>query len=84
MSMNTSSRVGQCVTVFSILTLFNYALNEGACLPVSSAYSPIMLSEAIYTLMRLHSLNENKINAVRGVDTVSRIEKLPAEHGLSC
>ena len=39
MSMNTSSRVGQCATAFSILSLFNYPLNETAHPPVSTAYS---------------------------------------------
>ena len=28
-------------------------------------------------------LNKNKINSIRGVDTVSRVEKLLAKHGLS-
>ena len=53
-SMNTSTRVGQCATVFSILSLFNYPLNEAACPPVSTVYSPIMPSKDIYTLMRIH------------------------------
>ena len=53
-SMNTSSRAGQCATVFSILNLFNYPLNKAACAPVSKVYSAIMPSEGIYTLMRVH------------------------------
>ena len=52
--MNTRSRVRQCATVFSILNLFNYPLNEPACPPVSTVYSPIMPSKGIYTLMRVH------------------------------
>ena len=28
-------------------------------------------------------LNKNKINTIRGIDTVSRVEKFLAEHGLS-
>ena len=54
MCMNTSSRVEQCATVFSILNLFNYPLNEAACPPVSTVYSPIMPSEGIYILMSVH------------------------------
>ena len=53
-SMNTSSRVGQCATVFSILSLFNYPLNEAAYPPFSTVYSPIIPSEGIYRLMRVH------------------------------
>ena len=53
-SMNTNSRIGQCATVVSILSLFNSPLNEAACPPVSTVYSPIMPSEGIYTLIRLH------------------------------
>ena len=53
-SMNTSSRVGQCATVFSILSQFNYPLNEAACSPASTVHSPIMSSEGIYTLIRVH------------------------------
>ena len=53
-SMKTSSRVGQRATVFSILSLFNYPVNEAACPPVNTVYSPIMPSEGIYTLMRVH------------------------------
>ena len=53
-TMNTSSRVLQCVTVFSILNLLNYPLNEAACRPVSTAYSMITSSEGIYTPMRAH------------------------------
>ena len=87
-STNTSSRVGQCATVFSIQSLFNYPLNEAACSPDSTVYSPIMPYEGIYTLTsvqkRLSVLNENKINTIRGIDTGIRVEKLPAEHGLSC
>ena len=48
------SRIGQCATVFSILSLFKYPLNEAACPPVSTVYSPFMPSEDIYTLMRVH------------------------------
>ena len=33
---------------------------------------------------RLSVLNKNKINTIKGIDTVSRFEKLPAEHGLTC
>ena len=47
-------RVGQCTTVFSILRLFIYLLNEAACPPFSTVYSPVMPSEGIYTLMRVH------------------------------
>ena len=75
---------GKCATVFSILSLFNYPLNEVACPPVSTVYSPTMPSEASYTLMRavtrLSALIENKINTIRGIDRVSRVKKLPAEH----
>ena len=53
-SMNTSSRVGQCATVFSISNQFNYPLNEVACLPVSTAYSQIIVYEGIYTLMGIY------------------------------
>ena len=34
--MNTSSRARQCETVFSILSICNYLLNEAACPPVST------------------------------------------------
>ena len=84
-SMNPSSHVGQCAIMFSILSLFNYPLNEASCSPVNTFYSLIMPSEGIYTpLTRLSVLNENKINTIRGIDTISRNEKLPAEHGLCC
>ena len=55
-SMKTSSSVGQCAPVFSILILFNYPLNKAACPPgpVNTVYSPIMPSEVIYTLMRIY------------------------------
>ena len=33
-SMNASSGVGHCATVFSILSPFDYPLNEAACPPV--------------------------------------------------
>ena len=79
--MNTSSRVRQCATVFSILSLFNYPLNKVVFPAVSTVYSPIMLSKGIYTIIRVH---ETKINTIREIDTVTRAEKLPAEHGLSC
>ena len=85
--MITSSRVGQCATKFRILTLFISQVNEAACPPVSTVYSPIMPSEGIYnacSLTRLSVLNESKINMIKGIDTISRVEKLPAEHGLSC
>ena len=86
MSMNTSSRVGQCATAFSILSLFNNPLNDAASPPVSTVYSPIMPSEGIYTLYA-RSLtrlsDENIISTFRQIDTVSRVEKLPAEHRLS-
>ena len=49
--MNTSSRAGQCATVLSILSLFNYLLNKADCSLVSTVNSLIMPSEAIYTLM---------------------------------
>ena len=32
----------------------------------------------------LSVLNENEINTITGIDTVSHVEKLPAEYGLSC
>ena len=32
------------------------------------------------SLTRLSVLSENKINTIRGIDMVSRFEKLPAEH----
>ena len=87
-SMNTSSRVWQCSAVLSILSLFNYLSNEAACSLVCLGYPPIMPTESIYTLMsaftRLSVLTENKINTIRGIDTVCRIEKSPAEQGLSC
>ena len=51
MSVNTSSRAGQCATVFSILSLFNYTLYEAVCPPVSTVYSPTLPSESIYTLI---------------------------------
>ena len=35
------------------------------------------------SLKRLSTLNENKINTIRGIDTISRAEKLQTEHGLS-
>ena len=54
MSMNTSNRVGQCAIVLSSLSLFNYSLNEAACPPVSTVYSPVMPSEGIYTLIRVY------------------------------
>ena len=74
--MNTSSRVGQCATV-SILSLFTYPLNEASCPPVSTVVdSPIRLSEGIYTLMCVYNTN-------RGIDSVSRVEILSAEHGYS-
>ena len=38
----------------TILSLFNYPLNEAACPPVSTVYSLIMPSEGSYTLMRVH------------------------------
>ena len=89
--MNTSSCVDQCANVFSIIGLFNYPLNEADCPPVIyTVHSPIMPSEGIYTLMRIHyiarlsALIENKINTIRGIDTVSRVEIFPAEHELSC
>ena len=44
--------------------------------------------EGIYTYActstRLSVLYENNINTIRGTDNVSRDEKLPVEHGLSC
>ena len=52
--MKTSGRVGQYATVSSILNLFNYPLNEAAYPLVSIVYSPIMPSEDIYTLLRVH------------------------------
>ena len=84
--MNTSSRVGQYATVFSILSLFNYLLNEKA-----SQYSLLSdhalwrhLHTYVCSLTRLSVLNEDKINTVREIDIVSCVEKLPDEHGLSC
>ena len=55
-SMNPSSCVGQlCGSMFSILILLNYyPLNEAACPPVCTAYSPIVPSEDIYTLTPVH------------------------------
>ena len=53
-SINTSTRVGQCATVFTIISLFSYPVNEAACPPVSTAYSPIMSSEVVYASMRVH------------------------------
>ena len=81
-SMSTSSHVGQCSTVFNIL---------GLVLQSSSQYS-LFSDHALWrylrtyacSLTRLSVLNENKINTVRRIDTVSRVEKLPAKHGLSC
>ena len=35
-----------------------------------------------YSLTRLSVLNENKINTIRGIDTASCVEKLPAEQGV--
>ena len=52
--INTSSRVRQCATVFSILRLFNYSLNKAACPLVSTVYFPIMPSEGFHTLKRIH------------------------------
>ena len=69
-AMNTSSRVGQCATVFSILSLFNYPLNKAACPPVCTLYSCIMPSEEhdLHTfacsITQLCTLNENKINTI--------------------
>ena len=51
--MNTSSRVEQCATMFTILSLFNYPLNEADFPLVSTVYSPIMPFEGIYTLIRV-------------------------------
>ena len=86
-SMNTSSRVGQGATVFSILSLFNCLLNEATCPLVQySLLSEHALWKHLHTyacsLTRLSVLNVNKINTTRGTDTVSCAEKLPAEHGL--
>ena len=72
-----------------ITGLFNYPLNEAACPSVIMVYSPIKAGEDIYTpyarsLTRLSVLNEKKNIMLRGIDTVSRVEKLQAEHGLSC
>ena len=44
-SMNTSSRVGQC-SVFKSYPITHF--------PVSTVYSLIMLTEVIYTLMRVY------------------------------
>ena len=96
--MNTSSRVGQCSTMFSILSLFNHPLNEAACPQISTVYSPIMPSEVIYTLIRAHLhdyLYQMRIILIRlegltrlvalenyKLNTGCRAEKLPNEHDL--
>ena len=37
-----------------------------------------------YLLKQLSVLNENKSNMIRGIETISRAEKLPGKYGLSC
>ena len=51
---NTNSHFGKCSTVLSIISPFHYPLNEAACPPGSTVYSPIIPYEGIYTLMRVH------------------------------
>ena len=76
-STNTSSRVGQNATVFSILSLFNYPLNEADCPPVSTY---ILSDHALWRHLHSNACSLKKLNAIRGIDTVSRVEKLPNEH----
>ena len=75
MSRNTSIRVGQSATALGILSLFNYPLNEAACLPVSTVYSPIPLKASThFASTRLVTLKNYQLNAgCRG-------DKLPNEH----
>ena len=88
--MNTSSRVRKYATVFSILSLAIQLPIKWSSLSLSlySLLSDHSLWRLLHTyahlLTRLFVLNENKIKTIRGIDTVSRVEKLPAEHGVSC
>ena len=90
MSINTSSFVGQCATVFRILSLLAYPLNQAACPPVNTVYFPILPSEG-HATHNAAVLNENKINTIRGIDTAialknyqlntgCRAEKLPNDY----
>ena len=47
---------------------------------------PLKASTHLYVFINTHIsvLNENKIITIRKMGTVSRVEILPAEHGLSC
>ena len=57
--------------------------NVQPCSVFKPIQSPVKWSN-LFHLTRLSVLNEKKINIIIGIDTVSRVEKLPAEHGLSC
>ena len=95
-SMNMSSRIGQCATVFSILSLFNYPLNETVCRPVRTVDSPIMPFKGIYKYVCVHWwLSVLRMKSIRlegltrlvalknyQLNTGCRAEKLPNEHDL--